>query len=153
MKLNILSESSENISLEKIAAIILKLAISGPLISDVNALSGGYGDNTSIFDAINRFGIYTLSKGLRVELEHTDNPSIALEIAIDHLTESSEYYEYLEDMERKLENIEEGYPGSSTGGFRSMPDKVMPDFMTDIDDDLLIDIDDYTYEEIIGVIN
>lgn len=33
-----------------------------------------------------------LKRGLRVELEHTDDPEVALEIAMDHLAEDPRYY-------------------------------------------------------------
>jgi hypothetical protein len=44
-----------------------------------------------------------LAKGKKVEMEHTDNPDLALEIAMDHLTEDPKYYDYLEEMESKFE--------------------------------------------------
>jgi hypothetical protein len=43
-----------------------------------------------------------LEKGVKVELEHTPNKNIAKEIAKDHLSENSKYYDYLEDMEKKM---------------------------------------------------
>jgi hypothetical protein len=43
-----------------------------------------------------------LKKGVQVELEHTDHPEIALEIAMDHLAESLEYYDKLEEMESQI---------------------------------------------------
>lgn len=42
-----------------------------------------------------------LAKGIRVELEHTKNPNIAREIAMDHLTEDPHYYDKLEKIERR----------------------------------------------------
>jgi hypothetical protein len=44
-----------------------------------------------------------LAKGKKVEMEHTDDPDLALEIAMDHLTEDPKYYDYLEEMESKFE--------------------------------------------------
>lgn len=44
-----------------------------------------------------------IAKGKKVEMEHTDDPSLAEEIAMDHLTENPKYYDYLEDMESKFE--------------------------------------------------
>jgi selenocysteine-specific translation elongation factor len=43
-----------------------------------------------------------LRKGMLVEMEHTDDPSIAAEIALDHLTEHPFYYIALARMERML---------------------------------------------------
>jgi hypothetical protein len=37
-----------------------------------------------------------------VELEHSPDPAVALEIVLDHLSESAEYYDYLEEMETKM---------------------------------------------------
>lgn len=38
--------------------------------------------------------------GMVVESEHTNNPAMAREIAMDHLTEAADYYSYLENMEQ-----------------------------------------------------
>ena len=46
-------------------------------------------------------------KGMKVEMEHTNDPGIALEITMDHLTENQDYYDYLEDMESKFDNNKE----------------------------------------------
>jgi len=40
-----------------------------------------------------------LEKGIKVEMEHTDDKSIAREIATDHLTEDPKYYDKLEKIE------------------------------------------------------
>ena len=44
-----------------------------------------------------------LAKGVKVELEHTDDKDLAREIAMDHLTEFSDYYDRLETMEAEAE--------------------------------------------------
>jgi uncharacterized alkaline shock family protein YloU len=44
-----------------------------------------------------------LAKGIKVETEHTDDLSVATQIAMDHLVERPMYYDDLEDME--AENI------------------------------------------------
>ena len=41
-----------------------------------------------------------LDAGTIVESEHTNNPTMAREIAMDHLTEAADYYSYLENMEQ-----------------------------------------------------
>jgi putative heme iron utilization protein len=41
-----------------------------------------------------------LSKGIRVELEHTSSPDIAQEIALDHLGEFPDYYTRLAKAEK-----------------------------------------------------
>jgi len=42
-----------------------------------------------------------LAMGLKVEMEHTDDPMIAIEIAMDHLTEFPDYYTRLDKMEKQ----------------------------------------------------
>jgi len=44
-----------------------------------------------------------LARGTAVELEHTDDPRVAQEIAMDHLAEDEQYYEKLARMEARLE--------------------------------------------------
>lgn len=45
---------------------------------------------------------YWLAQGIKVEMEHTNDPEIAKEIAKDHLDEFPQYYEYLKKMENGL---------------------------------------------------
>lgn len=47
-----------------------------------------------------------VEKGHLIEFEHTDDPDIAREIAMDHLEEHKEYYTGLENMENMLTDIE-----------------------------------------------
>lgn len=65
-------------------------------------LAGGKADGKTPSD----FDKAELQKGQKVELEHTDDYDIALEIAADHLSESSAYYEELDKMEKKLKDKE-----------------------------------------------
>ena len=44
-----------------------------------------------------------LEKGILTEMEHTDDPDLALEIAMDHLTENDRYYDHLEKMEEDMD--------------------------------------------------
>lgn len=43
-----------------------------------------------------------LRMGIEIEMEHTDDPGIAEKIAKDHLSEFSNYYTALKEMEDKL---------------------------------------------------
>lgn len=43
--------------------------------------------------------------GIKVEMEHTSDPDIAKEIALDHLTEDPEYYTHLAEMEEKYSKM------------------------------------------------
>ena len=44
-----------------------------------------------------------LEMGILVEMEHTNDPALAKEIAKDHLMENPHYYDYLADMEKLME--------------------------------------------------
>ena len=48
-----------------------------------------------------RFHAKELAKGVKAEMEHTDDPRIALEIAKDHLLEVPDYYTRLEAMMKR----------------------------------------------------
>jgi len=60
-------------------------------------LKGGLADKKKPSD----FDPAALAKGIKVEREHTNNPQIAEEIAMDHLTEDPKYYDKLEKIEKK----------------------------------------------------
>lgn len=59
-------------------------------------LKGGKGDKADIND----FDLEQVLKGIKVEMEHTDDFMTALEIVTDHLTEDSKYYTKLNKMEK-----------------------------------------------------
>lgn len=61
-------------------------------------LPGGLADGKTPSD----FDTESLIKGQQVELEHTGNPRVALEIAMDHLVEDPCYYDKLEVMEKDM---------------------------------------------------
>lgn len=65
----------------------------------VDSMSGGRADKAKPSD----FDVKQLLKGMAVEMEHTDDPMKALEITMDHLSESPEYYIALASMETSLE--------------------------------------------------
>ena len=47
-----------------------------------------------------------LAKGLKVELEHTNDENIAKEIAMDHLVEDPAYYDKLEKVEEESATLD-----------------------------------------------
>ncbi len=61
-----------------------------------NKLEGGLADEKNPND----FDKEQLAKGVIVEMEHTNDTKVAIEIAMDHLTEDPEYYSKLETIER-----------------------------------------------------
>lgn len=60
-------------------------------------IPGGLADDKEPAD----FDKESLKKGLKVELEHTTDVNIAVEIAMDHLTEDPKYYDKLDKMEKE----------------------------------------------------
>jgi hypothetical protein len=58
------------------------------LTEEVETLTGGVGDAT----ATSEVDPVELSLGQTVEMEHTTDPNIATEIALDHLSEDPQYY-------------------------------------------------------------
>jgi len=76
---------------------LLELWNDDSLKSNPNKLKGGRGDSLNIDDVDQE----ELRKGVLHEMEHTDDKYIALEIALDHLAEYSDYYTRLEKMEKK----------------------------------------------------
>ena len=53
-----------------------------------------------------KFDPKQLEMGRKVEMEHTDDPDLAEEIATDHLEEFGNYYTALDKMEKELEEKE-----------------------------------------------
>jgi hypothetical protein len=77
-------------------------------------LKGGKADKKTFEDLVNKYKKHgqsisnvetmlkkQLSKGIRVEMEHTDDKGSAKEIAMDHLFENPKYYDKLEKIETK----------------------------------------------------
>jgi len=58
-------------------------------------LPGGLADKKNPKD----FDSEKLKEGIKIELEHTDDPEIAKEISMDHLTEDPDYYKKLKTIE------------------------------------------------------
>lgn len=70
-----------------------------------NNIPGGMAEKKRL--TVNDVDKKQLEKGIKVEMEHTDDISIATEIALDHLSEDSQYYiPHLEDAENQA--IEDG---------------------------------------------
>ena len=77
------------------------------MIKNLVKLPGGVGDETPTSNV----DPTQLSIGVQIEMEHTNDPDIAKEIAMDHLTEDPQYY-------TKLVNAglaKEFQPGTGSG--------------------------------------
>jgi len=64
-----------------------------------DTLPGGLADDAPDSE----FNQKQLARGIKAELEHTDDKELAKEIAKDHLREYPDYYDALEDMEDELD--------------------------------------------------
>jgi len=78
-----------NLALGRIAAFTTKRSVAD------DQIPGGYGDESMPSEHC----LKQVYKGIQVEMEHTDDPDLALEIALDHLVEFPDYYSRLSDME------------------------------------------------------
>ena len=47
-----------------------------------------------------------LKKGIEIEKEHTDDEEVARTVALAHLKENPKYYDYLDEMEKKMKKAE-----------------------------------------------
>lgn len=65
----------------------------------INITKLGIGKHNDIPDS--EFDPSELMMGIKVEMEHTDNPIIAKAIAKDHLSELDDYYTRLKKMEEE----------------------------------------------------
>jgi sulfite reductase beta subunit-like hemoprotein len=72
----------------------------------VDQIEGGKGDHAKPSD----FDLRQLFMGVYVELEHTHDPMMAMEIAMDHLVEDPAYYDALKKV-HKDEVDDFGLPG------------------------------------------
>lgn len=72
-------------------------------------LPNGKSDNMTVDDIAKKHGVPVekineqLQKGLKIEMEHTNDKDIAKEISMDHLSEFADYYDGLISLEKKLE--------------------------------------------------
>lgn len=67
-----------------------------------------------------------LKLGIEVELEHTDDKTVARKIALDHLTEHPLYYTALKAMETVLKSME-----GRTGDETSFADRIKAKLQTE----------------------
>ncbi len=92
---------------------------------------GGLADKKKPSD----FNPKQIEKGLKVELEHTEDRELSKDIAMDHLEEFPAYYTELDKMEKKLEKKKPARRGRYQGqlqGDENRPDnQVMDDIIRD----------------------
>ena len=126
-------------------------------------IQGGLADD----DQPDEFDVDQLLMGLEVELEHTDDPMVALEIAMDHLAEIPDYYARLKSMEADAKGegeksqVEKDNPELYPDGWKELDGIMMgmgrknqeevPDEDSELTDELLgykpHNVGDYTSEK------
>ena len=78
-------------------------------VTEANTLKGGKSDKLSLKQIADKFDVSIetiksqIQKGVKVEMEHTDDKEKAREIATDHVSEFPDYYDRLMKMEKKAD--------------------------------------------------
>lgn len=97
-------------------------------------IEGGKADRMTVNDIAKKHGvdvneiINQLEMGIKVEMEHTDDPDMSVEIALDHLEEIPDYYTRLDKMEKDAgitEATQPWYPPREKLNITSDRDKLM----------------------------
>lgn len=74
-------------------------------------IPGGLASKMTLQDIADKHGVelrvlkLQLKKGVKVEMEHTDDELVALEIAMDHIVEDPKYYDKLARVEKNENNM------------------------------------------------
>lgn len=103
----LINSNPENLEYQK--ALEMAKSMKGRFVSEENKIKGGKADKLSVKDIADKFGVSVseiekqLRMGVKVESEHTNSPSTAKEIAMDHLSEMPDYYTRLDKMEKEAE--------------------------------------------------
>jgi len=98
----------------------------------VDEIPGGFADKKKPKD----YSADQLAKGIKVEMEHTNDPEKAKEIAMDHLEEFPTYYTALDEMEKKLKKQKTAGMANWKEYPKSMRDKLSEMFGIDDDGEL-----------------
>jgi hypothetical protein len=78
-------------------------------LTETNKLKGGKADKLTPEDIAKKFKVSIsrihaqIRKGIKVEMEHTNDREKAKEIATDHVSEFADYYDRLNKMEDKAD--------------------------------------------------
>lgn len=83
----------------------------------LDRITGGLSDGKTVEDIAKKHGVSVeeinsqLEKGIKVEMEHTNDKNLAREIALDHLYELKNYYTRLSKIEEKTDYSKEKESG------------------------------------------
>lgn len=97
----------------------------------VDQIPGGLGDDAGD----QKFSADQIRKGLKVEMEHTDDPIVAMDIVIDHLTEDENYYgDESQDPEQAaqcgaMKDANDGVRDGTNDGVKNPEDKEETDIL------------------------
>lgn len=78
-------------------------------MNESDKIKGGLADNKSVEDIAKKHDVSVdvikkaITKGVKIEMEHTSDKNVAYEIAKDHVFENPKYYEGLAKMEKSLD--------------------------------------------------
>jgi hypothetical protein len=92
-------------------------------VTEEDELDGGNADDLTIEKLAKKHKtkveniINQLIKGIEVEKEHTNEVNLAMEIAMDHLSEDPKYYDKLEKIESHKEESKEATGAASAGAY------------------------------------
>lgn len=81
-------------------------------ISEANLIPGGIANGMPLEDIAKKHGVdlaeleAEYEKGIKVEMEHTSDKNVAMEIARDHLFEDPKYYTKLAKVEESDERVD-----------------------------------------------
>jgi len=90
-------ENVKKLALDTLSDMYKEMPAEKEIIAPVeDYLTGGLADN----DSPSEFDPKELEMGIPVEMEHTNNPEIAREIAMDHLRENPHYYTWYNKIEQ-----------------------------------------------------
>ncbi|MBI4525590.1 MAG: hypothetical protein HY695_17465 [Deltaproteobacteria bacterium] len=89
---------------------------------------GGMADKKTITD----YDLEQLLAGIKVEMEHTTNGVVALELAMDHLQRIPDYYSRVSRLEREAMSVEPQKPRKVEGNFEHYRKAIKDQFRVDI---------------------
>ena len=87
---------------------------------DGDFIEGGKADDADV----SKYDPDQIVMGIKIEMEHTDDPKVALEIAMDHLEEIPDYYTRLDKMEKEAGVTDEGM-GDNTPEEEELTDELL----------------------------
>ena len=92
----VMTVETPNGQVKEIGIFKIREPLAPPVVGLAGQIPGGLGDKSKPGD----FDKVQVNKGKKVELEHTNDPGIAMDIVMDHLTEDPRYYDKLETVEK-----------------------------------------------------